>query len=137
MSDVSPRLLLRESPKTGRRTALDRIGIALAGICAVHCTAALALVSGLGLGGHLLLSHDIHEIGLVAAMAVAAFAFGWGFLRHRQFEPFLIAALGLGTMGAALGTGHGEQEAFLTVIGVALVSLGHVQNMRAARGWAT
>ena len=44
---------------------------------------------------------------------------------------FLVSALiGLVSMGAALGAPHGIGEAVLTIFGVALVSIGHLLNMR-------
>jgi len=119
-------------PRSGRRW-LDQIGIGLAGLCAVHCVATLILVAGLGIGGHFLLSHEIHEYGLAAAFLIAAIAIGWGAQRHRQLGPFLIALSGFSFMGAALFIGHGALEAVLTIIGVILVSIGHLTNIRAVR----
>lgn len=114
------------------RVVLDRVGIGLAGLCAVHCAATLVLISGLGLGGHFLFAHEIHEFGLLAAVAVAAIAIGWGILRHGRVWPLLIAALGLACMAGALALSHSAEEAWLTIMGVALVSIGHVLNMREA-----
>jgi len=112
------------------RQRLDQFGIGLAGLCAVHCVATVLIVSGLGVGGHFLLAPEIHEIGLALAVMAAALAIGWGGWRHRRPAPVLVALVGLGFMTAALLVGHGSQEAVLTIIGVALVSVGHVLNMR-------
>ncbi|EDL49774.1 MerC domain-containing protein [Erythrobacter sp. SD-21] len=112
------------------RQRLDRIGIGLSGLCALHCLASIVLVSGLGIGGEFFLAPDIHRWGLVVATLVAAVAIGWGALRHRMAMPFVIAMTGLTFMGAALAVPHGYKEAVLTIIGVALVSLGHILNMR-------
>ena len=38
--------------------------------------------------------------------------------------------MGLSFMGGALAVEHGVEEAVLTIIGVSLVSLGHVLNLR-------
>ncbi|MEE4153225.1 MAG: MerC domain-containing protein [Erythrobacter sp.] len=114
------------------RVVLDRVGIGLAGLCAVHCLATLVLLSGLGLSGHFLLAHEIHEVGLVAALGVAAIAIGWGFMRHGRLRPLLVALIGLAFMGAALVLGHSAQEAVLTIIGVTFVSIGHLLNLREA-----
>lgn len=115
------------------RRRLDHFGIGLAGLCALHCVATVLLVSGLGIGGHFLLSPDIHRIGLVLALIVAAVAIGWGALKHRRAAPFVVAMMGLSFMGGALAVEHGTQEAVLTIIGVVLVSLGHLLNLRRAR----
>lgn len=115
------------------RGNLDRTGITLSALCMVHCLATIALVSTLGLGGELLADPIIHEVGLALAMIVAAVAIGWGALRHRRAGPFVTAMTGLTFMGGALAVPHGYEEAILTIIGVALVSLGHLLNLRACR----
>lgn len=124
---------LFQPSRTGVRQKLDQLGIGLAGLCALHCVATVMLVSGLGIGGHFLLAPEIHEVGLVLAVIVAALAIGWGVLRHRRLAPFAVALSGLLLMGAAILVGHGTQEAILTVLGVALVSVGHLLNLRSAR----
>ena len=112
------------------RRRLDRAGILLSGACAIHCLLSIVLVSGLGLGGELFLSTDIHRAGLLIATLIAGVAIGWGALRHRVAAPFVVAMTGLTFMGAALAVPHGVKEAVLTIIGVALVSLGHILNLR-------
>ena len=112
------------------RRRLDRAGILLSGACAIHCLLSIVLVSGLGLGGELFLSPDIPRAGLLIATLIAGVAIGWGALRHRVAAPFVVAMTGLTFMGAALAVPHGVKEAVLTIIGVALVSLGHILNLR-------
>lgn len=115
---------------TSIRRRFDRAGIAIAGLCALHCVLTIVVVSALGLGGHFLLSPEIHRIGLALALIIAAVAIGWGALKHRRAAPFVTAMTGLSFMGGALAMPHGTGEAVLTLIGVALVSLGHVLNLR-------
>jgi len=112
------------------RKRFDKFGIGLAGLCALHCMATILIVSGLGVGGHFLLAPAIHEIGLALAVIIAAIAIGWGAWRHRRPAPVLIALTGLGFMAGALMVGHGFEEALLTIIGVVLVSIGHLMNLR-------
>jgi drug/metabolite transporter (DMT)-like permease len=119
--------------RTSLRRRLDHAGIALAGLCAAHCLATLLIVSALGLGSHFLLAESIHRTGLLLAVLVAAVAIGWGFLRHRRVAPLAIAGLGIAVMACALLVEHGSAELLLTLAGVALVSVGHVLNLRAAR----
>jgi hypothetical protein len=90
------------------------------------------LISALGLGGHFLLADNIHRVGLVLAVGVAAVAIGWGVVRHRRMLPFAVAGAGLAVMTAALLVPHGTNEFLLTLVGVALVSAGHLLNLRAA-----
>ena len=114
------------------RRRLDRAGIFLSGACALHCLLSILLVSGLGLGDELFFAPDIHRVGLLLATLIAGVAIGWGALRHRMAAPFVIAMTGLTFMGGALAVPHGVKEAVLTIIGVALVSLGHILNLRHA-----
>ncbi|MBX9898396.1 MAG: MerC domain-containing protein [Qipengyuania sp.] len=116
------------------RQRLDRAGIALSALCAVHCVLSVLLVSviglGAGLGAEALLDPAIHRFGLLIATLVAAVAIGWGAMKHRMAAPFVVAMMGLSFMGGALAVSHGAEEAVLTIIGVALVSLGHILNLR-------
>ncbi|MXO86872.1 MerC family mercury resistance protein [Altererythrobacter aurantiacus] len=112
------------------RRRLDRVGIVLSGLCAAHCLATIVIISSLGIGGNILLDPFWHRAGLVVALIVAAVAIGWGALQHRRPVPFVVAMSGLSFMGGALAVPHGMHEAVLTIIGVALVSLGHVLNIR-------
>ena len=112
------------------RRRLDRAGLWLSGLCLLHCLAAILLVSVLGLGGQVLLSPEIHRYGLALALIIAAVAIGWGALRHRRRAPFVVAMTGLSFMGGALAVPHGWHEAVLTIIGVSLVSIGHILNLR-------
>ncbi|WP_299195841.1 MerC domain-containing protein [uncultured Erythrobacter sp.] len=113
------------------RRHLDKTGIAISALCAVHCVLTIIIVSGLGVGGQFFFSEEIHRYALVVALIIAAVGIGWGALMHRRREPFVIAMMGLSFMGGALASPHGTQEAILTIIGVALVSLGHLLNLRA------
>lgn len=116
------------------RARLDRAGMLLSGLCALHCIASIIVVSALGIGGGWLLAPEIHRFGLVFAVLIAAVAIGWGALRHRRMAPFVVAMMGLTFMGGALAVPHGVQEAVLTIIGVSLVTLGHILNLRHAQG---
>jgi hypothetical protein len=115
------------------RRRLDQAGIGLAGLCVLHCLLAVTMVSVLGVGSHFLSDPIIHRIGLLLAMLIAAVAIGWGAVKHRRRVPFVTAMTGLSFMGGALAVPHGNQEIVLTLIGVALVSLAHLLNLRAAR----
>ncbi|HEX8057499.1 MAG TPA: MerC domain-containing protein, partial [Novosphingobium sp.] len=96
------------------------------------CVLSIVLVSVLGLGGEILLTPAIHEIGLALAIAVGVVTLGLGVLRHRQPAPLLIGAAGLSLMALALLVPHGPKEAMLTIAGVALVATAHIRNLRHA-----
>jgi len=119
------------TPAKPNRNRLDRIGMLLSGLCALHCVTGIALVAVLGVGGGILLDPLIHRVGLLLATLVAAVAIGLGALRHRRAGPFVIAMTGLSFMGGALAVPHGVEEAVLTIIGVSLVAFAHILNLRA------
>ena len=112
------------------RGRLDRAGMLLSSLCAVHCVLGIVIVAGLGLGGGLLLDPMIHRIGLLLATVIAGVAIGIGAIQHRRAAPFVVAMMGLSFMGGGLAVEHGIQEAVLTVIGVTLVAAGHLLNLR-------
>lgn len=112
------------------RNRLDRAGIVLSGLCAVHCILGVVLVGILGLGGEVLLSPAIHRVGLVLALAVGLVSLGFGVIRHGRVGPLIVGGLGLALMAMAIAVGHGLPEAVLTVLGVSLVALAHITNLR-------
>ncbi|MEO7247268.1 MAG: MerC domain-containing protein [Novosphingobium sp.] len=113
------------------RNRLDRAGVVLSGLCAVHCIASLLIVSVLGLGGEVLLSPSIHRVGLALAVVVGAVTIGMGVRRHGKRAPLVIGAAGLALMACAVIVSHGALEALLTITGVALVATAHIRNLRA------
>ena len=112
------------------RRTLDRAGIWLSSLCLLHCLLSIIVVSVLGIGGQFFFAPEIHRYGLALALIIAAVAIGWGALRHRKAAPFVTAMMGLTFMGGALAVPHGIYEAVLTIIGVTLVSIGHILNLR-------
>lgn len=118
----------RPTPTT--RLKLDRLGIALSGLCAVHCVAGILLVGAIGLGGEWLLAPEIHEVGLALAILVGGLTIGVGVWRHGRIGPLVLGGIGLALMGLALYGPHGTGEAVLTMAGVACVAAAHLLNLR-------
>ena len=112
------------------RSRLDRVGILLSGLCAVHCVLGLVLVSVLGLGGGVLLSPEIHRVGLVLAVLIGAVSLGFGVARHGRTGPLVIGGVGLTLMLGGVLVPHGTPEAVLTICGVGLVAFAHIRNIR-------
>ena len=112
------------------RNRLDRAGVILSGLCALHCIAGLLLVAGLGLGGEFIFAPSIHRIGLALAIVVGAITLVMGVVRHGDPRPLQVGAAGLGLMIVALVMGHNSTEAVLTIAGVALLAWAHLRNLR-------
>ncbi len=119
--------------RPGQSAALDRMAIALSGLCVVHCLASAVLVAMLSTVGGMLGNPLFHEVGLGVAILLGAVALGRGALHHGHLMPLAIGALGLGIMGGAITLPHdgGHAEALWTVIGVGILALGHDLNRRA------
>jgi MerC mercury resistance protein. len=115
------------------RIRLDRAGIILSGLCAVHCVLGVMIVGVMGLGGEVLLSPAIHRAGLALALVVGLVSLGFGVARHGRVGPLAVGGLGLALMAAAIAVGHGLAESVLTVIGVTLVAAAHIRNLHACR----
>ena len=111
---------------------LDRLAIGLSGLCLVHCVATTVLLAMLASAGGILGSPMIHEVGLSLAMLIGAFALGRGIWEHGFMMPSAVGGLGLGVMAGALTMPHNGSEALYTVVGVAILALGHDLNRRAA-----
>ena len=112
------------------RNRLDRVGVLLSGLCALHCIAGLLLVAGLGLSGEVLFAPAILRIGLALAIVVGAITLVFGVIRHGDPRPLQVGAAGLGLMIVALVLGHSSAEAFLTIGGVTLLAWAHLRNLR-------
>lgn len=112
------------------RARLDRFGVILSGLCLLHCVAGVFLVGMFGIGGGVLLDPDWHRWGLAFALVIGALTIGLGALRHGRFLPLAVGGTGLALMGGAVAVGHGDEEVVLTVIGVVLVAVAHVINIR-------
>jgi hypothetical protein len=113
------------------RDWLDRLAIGLSGLCLVHCVGTALVLALLASVGGILGDPLIHEVGLMLAILLAAIALGRGILTHGFKLPSAIGGLGLGVMGGAASLPHGGGEMVYTMIGVAIVALGHDLNRRA------
>lgn len=114
---------------TGR---LDRIAMGLSGLCLVHCVATAVLLALLSAAGGFLGAPIVHEVGLSLAMVMGAIALGRGIVEHGYSMPSAVGGLGLGVMAGALTLPHDGTEALYTVVGVAILALGHRLNSIAA-----
>ena len=116
---------------TARSGAMDRIAMALSGLCLVHCLASAILVAVLASAGGMLLNPHIHEVGLVIAITLGIVSLGRGIVEHGFMMPAAVGGLGLSVMSGALSLPHDGAEIVYTIIGVAILALGHDLNRRA------
>ena len=119
-----PELVLQ----TFRFERLDRMAITLSGLCMVHCLATAVALGLLSAAGEMLGAPIIHEVGLTLAMMLGALALGRGVYEHGFMMPSAVGGLGLGVMAGALTMPHDGGEAMFTVLGVAVLALGHQLN---------
>ena len=116
---------------TARDGFIDRIGIGLSGLCLVHCLASAVFLAVLASAGGILLDPVIHEVGLVLAIGLGLVALGRGIVEHGFMMPPAVGGLGLGVMAGALTLPHDGAEVMYTMLGVAILALGHDLNRRA------
>jgi multisubunit Na+/H+ antiporter MnhG subunit len=114
-----------------QKGAVDRLAIGLSGLCLVHCLASAIFVAVLASAGGMLLHPAIHEVGLVFAIGLGIVALGRGIVDHGFMMPSAVGGLGLGVMAGSLGLPEGGLGTIYTVIGVAILALGHDLNRRA------
>lgn len=117
--------------KAALNGSIDRAAIALSGLCLVHCLATSVVLAVLASAGGLLVSPAVHEIGLTLAILLGIVALGRGVVEHGFMMPSAVGGLGLGVMSGALTMPHSGLETVYTIIGVAILALGHDLNRRA------
>jgi hypothetical protein len=110
---------------------LDRIAMALSGLCAVHCVATAVVLALLASAGGLLGRPIIHEVGLTLAMILGAIALGRGIREHGFILPGAVGVTGLAVMGYAMTLHETGYEPLFTIVGVSVLALGHRLNMMA------
>jgi hypothetical protein len=114
-----------------RSGLMDRLAIGLSGLCLVHCLASAVFVAMLASAGGILLHPAIHEVGLTFAIGLGIVALGRGVVDHGFMMPSAVGGLGLGVMTGSLGLPEGGAGTLYTIIGVAILALGHDLNRRA------
>lgn len=117
--------------KVGGSGSMDRAAIALSGLCLVHCLATSVVLAVLASAGGLLVAPIVHEIGLTLAILLGVVALGRGVVEHGFMMPSAVGGLGLGVMSGALTMPHSDLETVYTIVGVAILALGHDLNRRA------
>lgn len=114
-----------------REGRIDRLAMSLSGLCLAHCIGTAVVIALLASASSIFMSPVFHELGLMFAILLGAIALGHGATVHGFMMPAAIGSLGLGVMAGAMTLGHGGQEILFTMLGVAILALGHDLNYRA------
>lgn len=113
---------------------IDKSAIGLSGLCLLHCLLSTLLLAVLSAGGTVWLGHNVHQVGLALAMALAIAGLARGVMRHGRWLVVAVGGLGIVFMTGALIVVHGAGEVIFTMTGVALVGIAHVLNIRWMHG---
>lgn len=111
----------------------DRVGVAVSGLCLVHCIGGALLPGLFAAGGlHLVSDEALHAGLLLVVLPVAAFALARGVKRHgdRRAAALGVAGIACLCLGLAAHGGSGWLETAFTVVGSALLVAGHAWNAR-------
>ena len=116
-----------------RLTAMlgDQLAMGLSGLCLVHCLATSIFFASVASVGVAFDNHLFHVIGLIVSIGFALVTLVAGVLSHGYMMPFAVGSFGLGMMAGALSRPHDGSEVVATMVGVAVVALGHDLNRRA------
>jgi hypothetical protein len=118
---------------------LDRVAIAMSGLCVVHCLAGPLLVV---LAPAVLVSFGVsdelfHRLLLLVVVPSSAVGLGLGCRRHKDRAVVGLGLLGLSALCLAAIVGHptlGEEgERMLTLGGAVVIATAHRRNFRLCR----
>lgn len=109
----------------------DQLAMGLSGLCLIHCLASTVFFASIASASVVLDNHLFHEVGLIVAIGFALVTLVAGVISHGYMMPFAVGSFGLGMMAGALSRPHDGTEALATMVGVAIVALGHDLNRRA------
>lgn len=118
-------------------SAVDKLGVSLSAICAVHCALTALAIAVFPMLSPLADSETpVHFILACFLLVITALAFVRGFQQHRQFGIVLLAAAGLALVFAAFFAhgfetdSHRSMEALITTAGSVLLIFAHFRNLR-------
>ena len=115
-----------------RLATADRVGVAAASVCAVHC----ALLPSLGIG--IWLGEGFEQAFVVFATLLGLFTVIWGYRRHRAVRALWLLLPGLAVLwvGVLYAPLHETlvAHAVAMTLGGTLVGLAHLANLRLNHG---
>lgn len=113
----------------------DRTAIGLSLVCAIHCLLLPVAVAVLPSATLIGLEDELfHRLLLIVVLPVSAFALISGLRKHRNRTVLIVGVTGLMVLIVGAAFGHdlfGETgERIVTLVGSALVALGHFRNFQ-------
>ena len=113
----------------------DLIGFSTSMLCAVHCAFLPILLTVSTLGGLEWLSSPVLEVGfIIASIAIATFALGRNFRKHKHIRLAIqVVAVGFTLVLISRFMPHGNAHHILSAIGGITIAGGHILNWRLAR----
>lgn len=117
---------------------LDRVAIAISGVCLIQCLATPLLLTLLPvLGGTVLHGEFFHRLLVFVILPTSGVAFLIGCRRHRRWRVLLPATIGLVLIVTAAVLGYGRLgvvgETAMTVMGSLFLAWAHLRNFRLCR----
>jgi len=119
-----------------QRALLDKVAVALSGLCLLHCLALPVLIVVLPFLGQFGDDH-LHAELLLFVIPVSVIALTSGYRRHRRIEVILLGAAGLLILtlgGTVVHDLYGSlADRLMTVTGSFVLAWTHYQNFRLAQ----
>lgn len=114
---------------------MDKIGMSVSTICAIHCLLTPVLLPLLTLSGLTFVSDPQFELGLVAlAVVLASYSILTSYFKqHKKLLPFYFFLLGITFVIIAKSLVSEQLERFVLPIGALLFTLAHGVNWRLCR----
>ena len=120
-----------------RRQRLDTLGLALSGVCLVHCIAlplAAVLIPAFTIGLDQRTDHAFHWLLLALAVPISTLALWRGAVRSNDRRWLTVGSGGLALMLIGVLNVFGtDSEVPLTSVGVILLAVAHIKNFAHAK----
>ncbi len=115
-----------------RQQRLDALGLAISGICLVHCLAlpvVALLIPALTFGFSPATDRAVHWVLLALAAPISTLALWRGAARSHDSRWLILGSVGLAIMLIGVANVFGaDTEVPLTMVGVVLLAIAHIKN---------
>ena len=133
MAELGPERVAMDESGPADDVRLDRLAIGLSMLCLVHCLALPVVMLALPALESIVLGTEspVHWVLLGMALPVSVYALWHGFRHHGHRSILVFGSIGLTLM--LIGVSHVTSRALevpLTTVGVSLLLVAHVLNLR-------